>query len=52
VPVRDATGAVPASLAVAGPAEELELELVDGLVGLLQARAAEIQRALEVDGRG
>jgi IclR family transcriptional regulator, KDG regulon repressor len=51
VPVRDATGAVPASLAVAGPAEELELELVDGLVGRLQARAAEIQRAVEVDGR-
>jgi DNA-binding IclR family transcriptional regulator len=52
VPVRDAAGTVPASLAVAGPAEELELELVDGLVGLLQARAAEIRRTLTGDDRG
>jgi IclR family acetate operon transcriptional repressor len=52
VPVRDASGAVPASLAVAGPDTELELDLVDGLVELLQARASEIERTLQRDGRG
>jgi DNA-binding IclR family transcriptional regulator len=52
VPVRDASGAVPASLAVAGPGSELELDLVDGLVELLHARAAEIERTLVGDGRG
>jgi IclR family transcriptional regulator, acetate operon repressor len=52
VPVRDASGGVPASLAVAGPATELELELVDGLVELLRARASEIERTLRGDGRG
>jgi DNA-binding IclR family transcriptional regulator len=52
VPVRDVSGAVPASLAVAGPDTELELDLVDGLVELLQARASEIERTLQRDGRG
>ena len=46
VPVRDSAGAVPASLAVTGPDAELALELVDGLIELLHARAAEIERAL------
>ena len=52
VPVRDASGAVSAALAVAGPDTDLEPDLVDGLVELLQARAAEIERTLEADGRG
>jgi IclR family KDG regulon transcriptional repressor len=52
VPVRDASGAVPASLAVAGPESELEAGLVDGLVELLHARAAEIERTLLGDARG
>jgi DNA-binding IclR family transcriptional regulator len=52
VPVRDASGAVPAALAVTGPDTELELDLVDGLVELLQARAAEIERTLQGDTRG
>jgi IclR family transcriptional regulator, KDG regulon repressor len=52
VPVRDTSGAVPAALAVAGPDTELELDLVDGLVELLQARAAEIERSLKGDERG
>jgi DNA-binding IclR family transcriptional regulator len=52
VPVRDTTGAVAASLAVAGLAGELELDLLDGLVVLLRTRASEIERALEAGGRG
>jgi DNA-binding IclR family transcriptional regulator len=43
VPVRDASGAVPASLAVAGPAAEIDLEQVDDLVALLQECAREIE---------
>ena len=50
-PSRSATrpARVPAALAVAGPEAELELDLVDGLVELLHARAAEIERALAED---
>jgi DNA-binding IclR family transcriptional regulator len=51
VPVRDAAGTVPASLAVAGPVAQLELERVDGLVALLHERAAEIERAVREDVR-
>jgi DNA-binding IclR family transcriptional regulator len=52
VPVRDAAGAVPASLAVAGPAAEIDLEHVDALVALLHARASEIERAVQESPRG
>lgn len=51
VPVRDAAGTVPASLAVAGPAAELPPDRIDGLVALLRARAAEIERAVREDAR-
>jgi DNA-binding IclR family transcriptional regulator len=51
VPVRDAAGAVPASLALAGPGAELALERVEGLAALLHARASEIERAVREGAR-
>lgn len=52
VPVRDAAGAVTASLALAGSAEELGLELLDELAGLLATWAGEIERGSKGDGGG
>jgi DNA-binding IclR family transcriptional regulator len=44
VPVRDRTDAVAASLAVTGDVHAIHPQVMDGLVGLLQTRAAEIER--------
>ena len=46
VPVRDAAGSVAASLALAGPAPELDHAVLPGLAELLAVRATEIERSL------
>jgi DNA-binding IclR family transcriptional regulator len=52
VPVRDPAGAVPASLALAGDAGAMDRDVMERLVGLLHARAADIGHALEGAGHG
>lgn len=52
VPVRDRSGVVAASLALAGEAPAIDAQVVEGLVGLLQTRAREIEHAIEGGGNG